>query len=333
MKEGDLIKLLVVAGGGLALYYYLNNYGPNGAIATVGGLSWWATWFGTSTGATTSTTSGGTSSGTSSGTPTIPPSPITSVTSLSATPGSGVQTTYNGVLALTFPAVINGTSQTLIVTSPTSGAPTGVYTAQGQNILPLLSTAQLQTILAGAALPGSIGAGTSGTIAPPVTTPAPVQSGLVIPTNLVVSPNINNSLSGDVQLNGIMTNLSIIPSNLSLGVGLIYNSSGNDISTSFTPTQQQALVQAFTTAPQSPTAGLTGLRAGLGIIMPISPFITPATNGVANAGSLSPVSVAGGVSGLAGLGMLRGLGVARMRRGQRQLPSVSHGNTPSGWVQ
>ena len=42
--------MLVVAGGGFALYWYLNNYGPNGAVSA-GSLSWWSQWFGTAAGA------------------------------------------------------------------------------------------------------------------------------------------------------------------------------------------------------------------------------------------------------------------------------------------
>jgi hypothetical protein len=116
---------------------------------------------------------------------------------------------------------------------------------------------------------------------------------LVIPSNLVVSPNINNSLSGYVQWNGQTVNLTIIPTQLGANpsnAGLIWNTSGQDITSQFSPSQQAALVSAFQSAPQNPTAGL-------GIIMPASPFISPATNGVANPGSL-------GLAGLASLGRI-----------------------------
>jgi len=47
MKDkGNMMTLLLVAGGGLALYWYLTNYGPTGAVSA-GSVSWWNSWFGT----------------------------------------------------------------------------------------------------------------------------------------------------------------------------------------------------------------------------------------------------------------------------------------------
>lgn len=107
------------------------------------------------------------------------------------------------------------------------------------------------------------------TTTPPPTTPstaataqAPSQAsaGLSIPSNLTVTPNINNSLSGDVILNGVSTNLSIITGNAGQSAGVIYNTAGQDITSQFTAAQQQQLIAAFTAAPHN--AGVSGLDGG-----------------------------------------------------------------------
>jgi hypothetical protein len=102
--------------------------------------------------------------------------------------------------------------------------------------------------------------GGAGGAAMPVSVPLPVTSspsstGLVIPSNLTVSPNINNSLSGNVMINGTSTNLSIITANLGQSAGLIYNTAGQDITNQFSTDEQQGLVSAFLSA----NGGLAGL--------------------------------------------------------------------------
>jgi hypothetical protein len=63
----EMMMPLILVGGGLVLYWYLNNYGPNGAVTNsagaVVGQSWWQSWFGGTAAAaanTTTTTTGGT---------------------------------------------------------------------------------------------------------------------------------------------------------------------------------------------------------------------------------------------------------------------------------
>lgn len=56
MKQGDIITLVAVLGGGYAAYWYMTNYGPNGAVHNAAGakvgMSYWDSWFGSSTPAT-----------------------------------------------------------------------------------------------------------------------------------------------------------------------------------------------------------------------------------------------------------------------------------------
>jgi hypothetical protein len=89
------------------------------------------------------------------------------------------------------------------------------------------------------------------------TTPTP---GLVIPSTLTVTPGINQSLQGTVQLNGESVQLSIITGRAPATSGVIYNTSGTDITAQFTAAQQAQLVQAFLLAPQTAT-GTSGLAA------------------------------------------------------------------------
>jgi hypothetical protein len=53
MKKDDLMTLALVAGGGYLLYWYLNNYGPNGAAFSATGVqvgpTYWQQWFGGTT--------------------------------------------------------------------------------------------------------------------------------------------------------------------------------------------------------------------------------------------------------------------------------------------
>ena len=78
---GDNTTMLLVLGvGAVALYWYLNNYGPNGAITNsagqVIGLSYWQTWFGGATTTTAPTVATSTTPVTSVTTP-ANPTPIT----------------------------------------------------------------------------------------------------------------------------------------------------------------------------------------------------------------------------------------------------------------
>jgi hypothetical protein len=45
MNKNDIIKYAAIAGGLYAVYWYLNNYGPTGAVSA-GSVSYWSSWFG-----------------------------------------------------------------------------------------------------------------------------------------------------------------------------------------------------------------------------------------------------------------------------------------------
>ena len=78
--SSDMTMILVLGAGAVALYWYLNNYGPNGAITNsagqVIGLSYWQTWFGGATTTTATTVATSTTPVTSVTTP-ANPTPIT----------------------------------------------------------------------------------------------------------------------------------------------------------------------------------------------------------------------------------------------------------------
>ena len=65
MQKNDIIMYASIAGGAYLLYWYLNNYGPTGAVhnsagALTGNASYWATWFNPATTPTPTTAVGGT---------------------------------------------------------------------------------------------------------------------------------------------------------------------------------------------------------------------------------------------------------------------------------
>jgi hypothetical protein len=52
--SGNIINIVLLVGGAAAAYWYITNYGPQGAVygangAATGAVSWWNTWFGTGT--------------------------------------------------------------------------------------------------------------------------------------------------------------------------------------------------------------------------------------------------------------------------------------------
>ena len=66
-------------------------------------------------------------------------------------------------------------------------------------------------------------------------------------SGLTVTPDINNSLTGTVSVNGIATQLSVLPN------GQIYDSNGNNITSTFSSANAQTIITAFFTAPQAST--------------------------------------------------------------------------------
>jgi hypothetical protein len=88
MKTKDLIMYAAIAGGAYALYWYINNYGPSGAVAVAGGPgSYWASWFGTT--ATTPVVTAGTTTTSTS----VDTTPATTTTTAPATTASGTVST------------------------------------------------------------------------------------------------------------------------------------------------------------------------------------------------------------------------------------------------
>jgi hypothetical protein len=115
--------------------------------------------------------------------------------------------------------------------------------------------------------PPTTGTGT-GTNAPPPAPPAtppppqtiPPAAPLLDMTGLVVIPDVNESFTGTVKINGIPVRLSIITAD-----GRIFDSSGTEITDSLTA--RGIDVVALRTAFQNAGAGLTGM-SGLGRFTP-----------------------------------------------------------------
>jgi hypothetical protein len=184
MKKGDVITLLVIAGGGYLAYWWVTNNGPNGAVFNAQGQkvnpSYWDAWFGAS----------------------AAPSAGASVSSGSSTstntnlPGTPVNTT------------IPARSQPPAATQPParSQPPT----------------------------PGSHG--------------SPPAAAFAIPTNVHASPDINSSIKGTILINGSATTVNVIPGRVGNMSGVIYDASGQDITSNFTPDQISAISNAFSSA-------------------------------------------------------------------------------------
>lgn len=122
MKKDDLVTYLLIGGGLYAAYWYVNNYGPNGA-SIVNGVkvqpTWWDTWFGssptTSTGTTGTTGTTGSTGSTGGSTATV----VNSGTSITPTTFSqklvaaaNGQTSLNGDNWSYFWAQLTGTALT-----------------------------------------------------------------------------------------------------------------------------------------------------------------------------------------------------------------------------
>lgn len=96
MKKDDIFKWVLLIGGAVVGYWYVTNYGPNGAVfdsngnAIAGAQSWWQTWFGGTvavaggTTATGTTTGGGTASTTGA-----PTSPVLATSTITPEQASG----------------------------------------------------------------------------------------------------------------------------------------------------------------------------------------------------------------------------------------------------
>lgn len=113
-RDNGMMNVLLIAGGGFALYYILNNYGPAGAVYNSSGQavnpSYWDTWFGPSSSSTVNAAAAG--------------SVTATLGSPSATSGNQFMVPYT----ITGPANANVTVSGGMFTSPTV---IGTLNAQG----------------------------------------------------------------------------------------------------------------------------------------------------------------------------------------------------------
>lgn len=114
-KEGgnDYTSLIILLGGAAAAYWYITNYGPNGAVSA-GNVSWWTTWFGGTAAALPPAS-----------TTTTPPTPTPTGTPTGTGTGTGSST---GVTATVLPLVI---PNPFVVTSDINGAVKGTVQING----------------------------------------------------------------------------------------------------------------------------------------------------------------------------------------------------------
>jgi hypothetical protein len=131
-KEGgsEVMTVVLVAGGGLAVYWYITNYGPNGAVSA-GNASWWQTWFG---GAPAQAAVPPATQPVMPLGPTNPtPINVPAVSALQIPTGFTVTADINNSVKGT--VYINGQPVTLNVILPNIGQATGVvWNVQGQDV-------------------------------------------------------------------------------------------------------------------------------------------------------------------------------------------------------
>jgi hypothetical protein len=128
----------------------------------------------------------------------------------------------------------------------TNNGPNGaVFNAQGQKVNPSYWDAWFGASAAhSAGVPVSSGSGT------PVNTTigSPPAAAFAIPTNVHASPDINSSIKGTILINGSATTVNVIPGRVGNMSGVIYDASGQDITSNFTPDQISAISNAFSSA-------------------------------------------------------------------------------------
>jgi hypothetical protein len=76
----------------------------------------------------------------------------------------------------------------------------------------------------------------------PVTAPTPVVQ---FPANFSVTPDINNSLKGTILYNGVSVTLNVILGNAGQASGVVWNSQGQDVTSSLGPAVVTQIVQGF----------------------------------------------------------------------------------------
>lgn len=272
MNKNSIITIVVIAGGGYLLYWYLQNYGPNGAVSVAGGAgSYWASWFG---GATTTT-----------------PAVTSSTTSTTTTTGTGTTATASAPLATA--------TQISQIQSLLQSSDQAAFTA----MIPTLTQAQAAAMLNNAALcvgqgqmAGSYYSLSANSCVGTATTVSPNQT----QANLLLQASGNATSLTVSQWNYYMTNGGNgVPPIDPNGQFPALNDGGVPMSVDAYLALRAAngLSGIGNIMPISPgiTQATTGV-SGLGQIMPLSPFITPADNGV-RAGGAVGMSNGGGAGG------------------------------------
>ena len=148
----------------------------------------------------------------------------------------------------------------------TNYGPSGAsYNAAGAKIAPSYWDSWFGTTTAAAA-PVTATTQTPAALVNTGTTPSAPQPGVVTQAPAVatapaftvtgVTPDINNSLKGQVSINGSPAiTLNVIPS-----AGTVWDTNGNDVTATLTPAQVTQLIAAFQAAAP-PSAGMAGLGA------------------------------------------------------------------------
>lgn len=279
MKKNDLIMYGAIAAGAYGLYWYISNYGPNGAVtdangnAIPGAVSYWNSWFG-SAASTTAALPSGSSAGTG----------IVTSTSTTTPPAQAQSSAPPATTS-------NGTSAVQLMATPQQIAQIQAYLRASdlpafQAMVPNLTYQQAASMLANAQVCSNSFNPAAGSCYPPAIPPVdqpvtPITSMTGDATSiarLLTASNFANSLSAS-QWNYYYTQLSGVPQTTDLG----------DNGAPMTVTQYlQARNNAGVEVLLNGTVQSSGL-SGLGQIMQLAPGITPATNGVRNPSSLGMI--------------------------------------------
>lgn len=101
--------------------------------------------------------------------------------------------------------------------------------------------------------------------------PAPAASpAIVIPAGFTVTPDINSSYKGTVTYNGSPATFNVILGNAGNSVGVVYNSSGADVTALLGAANVTTLVNAFQAAANQATiTGVSGLGQFIRVPQPV----------------------------------------------------------------
>lgn len=200
---GDMTTILLVVGGGAVLYWYLNNFGPNGAVTNsagaVVGQSWWQSWF------------GGTGTATVAGATTTTPTPTTTNTTPTALTGLAAQLQSLAGPSNTMLNVDQWNYYYYQLGNPSySPAQSAAIAAAAGGDNPMTVTTYLAAVQS-AAVGAGAGSSTSGGAAPPPgTTPQSVMYSVLADTAFwsTVTAAINNAnMGGNAVVSGVVANI------------------------------------------------------------------------------------------------------------------------------